>query len=93
MTNPQATDFPVAEGSSPGLQLIQTLRSFFCSSGQDSLPLDRQSDWHCRACNVWGRDVRPATCWCCGTEDVDYRVAPSMSGGQRFRDPVGPGGA
>ena len=73
--------------SSPGLRLIRDLRSFFNSSGHQAVSLDRPFDWLCRACDVWGRDLLPAACWCCGTEDVDYRVAPSMTGGHRCHQP------
>jgi hypothetical protein len=89
MKKPEVIDAPVGEESSPGQQLIRDLRSFFCKSGGHALSLDRPSDWHCPPCNVWGRDRRPATCWCCGTEGVDYRVAPSMTGGHRFHEPNG----
>ncbi len=93
MMNAKVIDAPGGEEPSPGPQLIRDLRSFFSNSGRQALPLDRPSDWHCPACNVWGRDVRPAACWCCGTEGVDYRVAPSMTGGHRFHEPTGPEGA
>jgi hypothetical protein len=93
MTSPEVVDLPAGEEPSPGLRLIRDLRSFFNSSGHQALDLDRPCDWHCPACNVWGRDVRPAACWCCGTEDVDYRVAPSMTGGHRFRESNGQEGA
>jgi hypothetical protein len=65
-------------------QLIRELRSFFGNYSRETPPFDRPSDWYCPDCNVWGRDMPPAACWCCGAEDVDYRVAPSMTGGQRF---------
>jgi hypothetical protein len=87
--NPELVDVPVGEEPSSGGQLIRDLRSFFCNSGHQALLLDRPSDWHCPACNVWGRDMRPAACWSCGTEDVDFRVAPSMTEGHRFHGPNG----
>jgi len=84
---------PVGADLSPGLQLLRELRRFFDSSGHQAVVLDRPFDWHCPDCNVWGRDMRPAVCWCCGTEDVDYRVAPSMTGGHRSHEPTGQEGA
>jgi hypothetical protein len=71
----------------PSLQLIRDLRTFYRGAGCPSLPADRPSSWRCPACNVWGRDIRPAACWSCGTRNVDYRVAPSMTGGHRFYEP------
>ena len=91
--NTEASDVAVGEEPSPGSQLIQDLRRFFFGSGHYPPLPDRPSDWHCEACNVWGRAIRPATCWCCGTEGVDYRVAPSMSGVSRFHLPNGQEGA
>jgi hypothetical protein len=84
---------PVSEEASPGLQLIRELRSFFCNPGRQAPPsvFERPSDWHCPGCNVWGRDLRPATCWCCGAEEVDYRVQPSMTGSHRRHEPSGQG--
>ena len=89
MTNREVLDVPVAEAPSPGLQLIWDLRNFFSKSSREPLPSDRPCDWYCPACNVWGRGVRPAVCWCCRTRDVDYRVAPSMTGSHRFLEPNG----
>lgn len=84
---------PAGKDPDRGLQLISDLRSFFCNSGCRPPSVDRPSDWHCPACKVWGRGVRPAACWCCGTEAVDYRVAPSMTGAHRFHESDGPEGA
>ena len=93
MRGPEVSDMRDGGEASPGLQLIRDLRSFFGNSRPQPLPLGRPSDWHCPACNVWGRDIRPAACWCCGTEGVDYRVAPSMTGSHRFHEPIGQEGA
>jgi hypothetical protein len=76
-----------------GLQLIRDLQSFYGHSGYQAPPVDRPSDWHCPACNGWGREMRPAACWCCGTGDVAYRVAPSITGGHRCHEPNGQEGA
>ncbi len=91
--NTETSDAAVGDDPSPGYQLIQDLRSFFFSSGHHALLPDRPFDWHCGTCNVWGRAIRPATCWCCGAEDVDYRVAPSVTGSHRFHPPNGQEGA
>ncbi len=68
-------------------QWIQEFCAFLGGAHRPSPPVDRPSSWYCPTCNVWGRDMRPAACWSCGTENVDYRVAPSMTGGHQFHEP------
>ena len=87
MLSSEVSDMPAGEDPSRGLQLVRDLRSFFGNSGHQPLPFGRPSDWHCPACNVSGRGIRPAACWCCGTEAVDYRVPPPTTGAHRFHEP------